>query len=95
MEAGRVFEVAKRAFIGTSPRIRVCLDDPSLKTIHAAVTVAGGRVEIVDAGGTGLLVNGNRVVRADLAPGDLVGIGRTVLRVERSAPGKGVEARRG
>lgn len=62
-------------------------DDQSVSRHHAVITVDGPVVMIADRGSTnGVLVNGVRVERAALKPGDEVRLGKTVLTIEAAAP---------
>ncbi len=65
-------------------------DDQSVSRHHAVITVDGPVVMIADRGSTnGVLVNGVRVERAALKPGDEVRLGKTVLTIEgRRAPAR-------
>jgi FHA domain len=73
---------------GRSPEADAPLvDDQFASSRHARVEVRDGRVHLLDLGSTnGTYVNGG-VVHGDreLAPGDLVTIGSTVLRLEGGA----------
>ena len=63
---------------GTEADIR--LPDTGVSRKHADVQLAGGVVTVEDLGSTnGTLVNGRRVGRQDLADGDVVRIGHSVL----------------
>jgi pSer/pThr/pTyr-binding forkhead associated (FHA) protein len=56
------------------------LAGPTVSGRHATVTVEGGRVAIEDEGSlNGTFVNGDRVERAALRPGDQVQIGPHLL----------------
>jgi pSer/pThr/pTyr-binding forkhead associated (FHA) protein len=60
--------------------------DPAASRRHAVISVDGPVVTVEDAGSTnGVFVNGNRVERAMLRPGDVVRLGRTELAVVASA----------
>jgi hypothetical protein len=63
---------------GTEADIR--LPDTGVSRKHADVQLAGGVVTVEDLGSTnGTLVNGRRVGRQDLADGDVIRIGHSVL----------------
>ena len=63
---------------GTEADIR--LPDTGVSRKHADVQLAGGTVTVEDLGSTnGTLVNGRRVGRQDLADGDVIRIGHSVL----------------
>ena len=63
---------------GTEADIR--LPDTGVSRKHADVQVHGGTVVVEDLGSTnGTLVNGRRVARQDLADGDVIRVGHSVL----------------
>jgi hypothetical protein len=60
----------------------ILLDDSEVSRRHAAVGQQDGQLQITDLGSAnGTLVNGSRVQQARLKDGDVVGVGRTTLRV--------------
>lgn len=65
--------------IGRLASAHVRLDDPAAARLHAVLEVlAPDEVTVIDLGSAiGTTVNGARVVKATLAPGDLIGIGDT------------------
>jgi len=75
------------AVIGRSKECDVAVDDASVSRRHAEVRAGPDGYWIVDLGSTnGTEVNGKRVDRVRLEPGDVVTLGQTVLRFEH-APG--------
>ncbi|MCY4087335.1 MAG: DUF3662 and FHA domain-containing protein [Actinomycetia bacterium] len=67
--------------IGRGRDCDIVLDDPGASRRHAELRRDDGGYVIVDLGSTnGLEVNGKRIETAQLAPGDLLTIGRTKLR---------------
>ncbi|WP_371579842.1 FHA domain-containing protein [Streptomyces sp. NBC_01314] len=80
--------------IGRSADADVPLDDPDVSRLHCAVTLAAdGRVSVVDLGSTnGTALDGIRVgdrpVR--LAPGALLRIGESALRLASSSGARGI-----
>jgi serine/threonine protein kinase len=69
--------------IGRSKDTETRLNDPHVSRIHCQVEVEGDEVVVVDRGSAaGTLVNGKRVTRQVLRPGDVVRIGETQLRLE-------------
>ena len=63
---------------GTDPDIR--LPDTGVSRKHVDVQLDGGTVAVEDLGSTnGTLVNGRRVGRQELADGDVIRIGHSVL----------------
>lgn len=72
---------------GTDNALVLDQDDQSVSRHHAVITVDGPVVMIADRGSTnGVLVNGVRVERAALKPGDKVRLGKTALTIEAAAP---------
>jgi len=70
--------------IGRSKECEIVLGDPSASRRHAEVRLEAGDFWLVDLGSTnGTEVNGKRVDRARLEPGDTITIGQTQLRFER------------
>lgn len=66
--------------IGRLPDRDLVLDDAGVSRVHAEVRRTGGAHVLVDAGSAnGTLVNGRRVSRHELADGDVVRLGGTVL----------------
>ncbi|MFD9793261.1 FHA domain-containing protein [Streptomyces sp. NPDC059070] len=82
--------------VGRSAEADVPLDDPDVSRLHCAVTVGeGGRVSVADLGST----NGTRVDGAPvgpepvrLAPGALLRLGESTLRLGPGAPSAGTLA---
>jgi hypothetical protein len=70
--------------IGRLPPAHLCLEDDRVARLHAVVEVGSdGRLSIVDMGSAaGTLVNGQRVSKAPLSPGDEIGLGGLRIVVE-------------
>jgi hypothetical protein len=69
--------------IGRSRECEVVLADPNVSRKHAELRRNGGRWVIADLGSTnGIKVNGRRVDRAQLEPGDRITLGLTELTFE-------------
>ena len=73
---------------GTDADLRI--NDPGISRLHAEIKVRGAgdqvSAEIVDLGSTnGILVNGHRVPRAELAEGTRIEIGSTRMLVHTPA----------
>lgn len=65
-----------RYSIGRDPRSSLHLDSPVVSFHHAEIVRTGQGHEIVDIGSTnGTHVNGTRISRSPLRPGDVIGIG--------------------
>ncbi|MFE9649712.1 FHA domain-containing protein [Streptomyces sp. NPDC006365] len=83
-----------RIDIGRSADADVPLDDPDVSRLHCAVTVAAdGRVSVADLGSTnGTTLDGARVGErpARLAPGALLRVGESALRLVRAGDAEAV-----
>ncbi|MEU3659544.1 FHA domain-containing protein [Streptomyces sp. NPDC032940] len=80
--------------LGRSADADVALDDPDVSRMHCAVTVAAdGRVSVADLGSTnGTVLDGTRVGERPVrfAPGALLRIGESALRLVPAAPGAAI-----
>src|SRR5512140_1703100 len=78
--------------IGRLASAHLCLDDEKISRIHAVIEVApDGAVSIIDMGSAeGTFINGKKVSRGALKPGDQVTLGG--LRIVLEAPGGAVPA---
>jgi DNA-binding transcriptional ArsR family regulator len=87
MKVGQVWRLAPGTgpwTIGRDADRTICLDyDPFVSNRHAEVALRGGRLALVDAFSTnGTLLNWQRLERggeAPLRPGDVVGVGKSLL----------------
>jgi pSer/pThr/pTyr-binding forkhead associated (FHA) protein len=81
---GRVFNVpAGVAQVGRAVDNDLVFDDPSLSRKHARLINEGQQLEVEDLGSSnGTYVNGRRVGRAPVMPGDLIRFGDLNFRVE-------------
>jgi len=81
-------EVGERVELGRAPgECGRAIDDSALSRRHCAVSNEGGRLFVEDLGSrNGTFVNGERVVRRQLRPGDEIEIGesRVIVRAPRS-----------
>jgi pSer/pThr/pTyr-binding forkhead associated (FHA) protein len=74
--------------VGRATDNDLVLDDPSLSRHHAQVTRAGGKLEVEDLGSSnGTFVNGRRIGKSGVAPGDVVRFGDLTFRLEGGDPG--------
>lgn len=82
---GQRHELGDRALVvGRSRDCDITVDDPNTSRRHAEVRYEDGAYWIVDLGSTnGVTVNGKRVERAKLEPGESVFLGTTELSFER------------
>ena len=72
-----------RVVVGRSREARSCWPDPNVSRRHAEVRRRRRRWVILDLGSTnGIKVNGRRVDRAQLEPGDQITLGLTELTFE-------------
>ncbi len=68
---------------GSDPASEVPLGHPAVSRKHAALTISSGKVEIEDLGSkNGTFVNGVRVQKCSLCPGDTLELGPVRLRLE-------------
>lgn len=88
--------------IGRDPNSTIPIAEPSVSWTHATVVVEADRHLIVDAGSAnGTFVNGLRVRRTKLEPGDIVQVGpvafsydgQQLVKVEASAAGIDIDVR--
>ena len=82
-ETGREILVRGEMVVGRDPTGDVVMADPEVSSRHARLTSDNGTVSVEDIGSSnGTFVNGQRVTgRRELAPGDRVMVGATVLEV--------------
>jgi DNA-binding NtrC family response regulator len=85
-DAGKVFTVdvrGGRVHVGQSPACAVRLSDPTVSRRHAALDLVEGALRLTDLGSTnGTSVNGVRAFEVELAGGETLRLGDSVLRVE-------------
>jgi hypothetical protein len=81
---GRVFNLPPGVLrVGRAVDNDFVFDDPSLSRHHANIHRDGGRMEIEDLGSSnGSFINGRKVGRGAVSPGDLVRFGDLNFRVE-------------
>lgn len=81
---GKALPIGKAPIvIGRLPECAVVLSDTNVSRHHAQVAIDDGEVVVTDLGSTnGTFVNGRRVSRAAVRPGDELMIGTSRLRVE-------------
>ena len=71
--------------VGRMPGSTIVLNDPNVSRNHAEIKPLGAGFVLQDLGSTnGTRVNGGRVERHDLADGDTISFGNTVVRFEAS-----------
>jgi signal transduction histidine kinase len=81
---------------GRAEGCELYINDRRLSRRHARFFVEGGRLFVEDLGGpNGTHVNGKRVSRAELSPGDTIVLGKTQLRVPPGPSGAPVVRARG
>src|SRR6476646_9247547 len=74
--------------VGKDPRSHLRVDDDLASRMHAVIEVAGaGDITLIDLGNEpGTLVNGQRVNKCKVRPGDQVQIGSTMIVLESAEP---------
>jgi ABC-type multidrug transport system ATPase subunit/pSer/pThr/pTyr-binding forkhead associated (FHA) protein len=71
-----------RIVVGRLPDNDIVLDDLLVSRRHAELTRVGDTWRLRDLGtGNGTFLNGRRITEAELTPDDVIGIGRTLLRL--------------
>jgi pSer/pThr/pTyr-binding forkhead associated (FHA) protein len=81
--AGAEFALPERGElrIGRAPELDVTLDHRSVSREHAKLVCDAGEVRVLDRGSVnGVVVNGEKVSDARLAPGDVIELGDVLLR---------------
>lgn len=72
--------------IGRATGADLVLDAALVSRVHCRLEANDETLEVIDLESTnGIYVNGDRVLRAHLIPGDMLKVGRVVLSVGRSA----------
>ncbi|HZZ65196.1 MAG TPA: FhaA domain-containing protein [Candidatus Baltobacteraceae bacterium] len=81
----RVYAVDDGMHVGRNPGCDLVLSDPSVSRKHAALRFEEHRLVVADEGSSnGTFVNGKRIKERVLRVGDVVGFGKTQLRLERT-----------
>jgi pSer/pThr/pTyr-binding forkhead associated (FHA) protein len=69
--------------IGRDPDFDMVLVDDAVSQAHARISIEGGVVWVEDLGSsTGTFVNGQRIDRVKLSPGDRVAIGGSIMELQ-------------
>lgn len=69
--------------VGRHPSCDVVLIDPSVSRRHARLVFRGSNWIVQDVGSTnGTILNGARIGRSELRPGDLLVLGDVILRID-------------
>ena len=79
LEGKTVFEV------GSGPSVDLRLEDPDVAPVHMKVYVANGLPSAFDTSGQGFLHNGKKTLKAALADGDTLTVGKHELKLGREA----------
>jgi len=82
-QTGRTFELLANepAYLGRMPDNRIVLPEPQVSRVHCQFVFSETRWKIVDLGGVnGTIVNGGRIKEHVLEPGDVIQVGKTLLR---------------
>src|SRR4051794_27888608 len=85
---GRTVEARPKLVLGRDPRCGCPLDDPAVSTLHAVIDRTGEGWFIEDLQSlNGTWVRGERIQkRANIAPGDVVRLGSTEIRIAPREP---------
>ncbi len=84
---GATFEVGARVLIGRVPACDILIVDTEVSREHAMIVTDGGSPTLVDLGSrNGTFVNGERVERVPLRPGDTFTISGSEFAFDRAAP---------
>ncbi len=87
---GRFFVIHEGEELAVGRDAELCdvtLRDPAVSRKHIVLRRQGGVVTVEDAGSSnGMFVNGERLQAAQVAPGDVVGLGTTQLHMSLAAP---------
>jgi pSer/pThr/pTyr-binding forkhead associated (FHA) protein len=81
--AGAEFSLPERGDlrIGRAEELEITIDHRSVSREHAKLSCENGRYRLIDRGSSnGLLVNGERIVDAELSPGDVLELGEVLVR---------------
>src|SRR3954451_19143897 len=72
--------------VGKDPRSHLRVDDELASRMHAVIEVASAEdITLIDLGNEpGTLVNGQRVNKCKVRPGDQIQIGSTVIQLEKA-----------
>src|SRR5580765_4305877 len=85
----RVFHATRKLLVGRSPEADIRVDEEGVSRIHCSIEAGVLGPEVKDLGSTnGTYVNGRKVERARLMPGDTIVVGRRPLRVISEEPGE-------
>jgi serine/threonine protein kinase len=91
-DQGLTFDVRPGAgnLLGRHADAAYTLKDPRASRFHCDIQLEGGRVTVVDQGGSGgVLVNGLKVPKQVLKHGDVVQVGDTQMRFQTGPTGEG------
>lgn len=70
--------------VGSVAGNTIVLSDPAVSRKHVGIRRVGGNFELADLGSTnGVYVNGHKVPKKTLVPGDIVRVGNTEMRFSR------------
>jgi pSer/pThr/pTyr-binding forkhead associated (FHA) protein len=81
--AGAEFSLPERGDlrIGRAEELEITIDHRSVSREHAKLSCENGRYRLIDRGSSnGLLVNGERIIDAELSPGDVLELGEVLVR---------------
>lgn len=79
--------------IGRSPQASIPIDNPAVSHNHVRVVYEDDEYYVEDLGSTnGTFLNGNRITRALLRPGDTIAVGKHSIRFLADRPGEAAPA---
>jgi hypothetical protein len=83
--AGQTIKISEdMTTIGSVAGNSIVLADPAVSKKHVAIRRQNGEYEVADLGSTnGIYVNGHKVPKKSLAPGDIVRVGNTEMVFRR------------
>ena len=71
------------SIVGRTPEVEIVLLEDMVSRRHACITVSGDQVFLEDLrSANGTFVNGKRVSRCELMPGDNILIGTSIMRLD-------------
>jgi pSer/pThr/pTyr-binding forkhead associated (FHA) protein len=87
-DTGRSFALGPQSVIGRDPTAAINLVDEEVSRRHALVTASEGRVIVEDLGSSnGTLIDSRPIAdETELAPGQRLGVGQTVLELRILEP---------
>ncbi|MDD4869758.1 MAG: serine/threonine-protein kinase [Kiritimatiellae bacterium] len=80
--ADKKFECGEMVMIGRDPSNDIAIPDASVSLVHCQIYAEGGRMFVRDLGSTnGIMLNGHRVISAEIRHGDSLVIGKNKIKI--------------